>query len=103
MQFWYELAHDRLVQPIKESNRDWRRSNQNPLQHRASLWLEAARPDDLLLRGVSLEEAERWSSDHGDQLNYTERRIPGKKPESREGGIRCDGRVGSRQDSATGR
>jgi hypothetical protein len=56
---WYELAHDRLIEPIRENNREWRRLNLHPSLLRASAWDRARRPDAVLLRDRELEEAER--------------------------------------------
>jgi WD40 repeat protein len=57
---YYELAHDRLAEPVLKSNAAWRRANPGPIgQDRAKLWDDVGRPDHLLLRGSELDEAER--------------------------------------------
>ena len=65
---WFELAHDRLIGPIRASNAAWRESNVGALQRQAALWQQEGRPDGLLLRGDALAEAERWAADNPHQL-----------------------------------
>ena len=43
---WYELAHDRLVAPIRASNAAWRESHLSTLQREAPLWDRQSRPPD---------------------------------------------------------
>jgi WD40 repeat protein len=57
---WYELAHDRLVQPIRESNAAWLRAHLEPVQLRARQWDETGRRRESLLRGGDLRRARRW-------------------------------------------
>jgi WD40 repeat protein len=59
---WYELAHDRLIEPVRTSNAAWR-SNLSLLQRQAELW-GRERPESLLLRGRDLKTAEDWARDH---------------------------------------
>ncbi|MEM7032509.1 MAG: WD40 repeat domain-containing protein, partial [Chloroflexota bacterium] len=59
---WYELAHDRLIEPILESNRDWAISYYNPLEAPTAAWLDAGRSPDKLLVDSQLREAERFSA-----------------------------------------
>lgn len=59
---WYELSHDRLVDPILKSNQEWFRKNLHPIQRRAALWVQEGRPDSLLTRGVELSRALRWAN-----------------------------------------
>jgi hypothetical protein len=59
---WYELAHDRLVTPIRRSNQAWRRQKLSPFQQAAELWNESARKKDLLVGGEVLAEGERLQS-----------------------------------------
>ena len=58
---WIELAHDRLVEPIRTANQSWFESHLSILQRQAALWTEQGRSDGLLLRGEALHEAERWA------------------------------------------
>ena len=57
---WYELAHDRLVQPIQQSNEVWLRAHLEPVQLRARQWDETGRRPEGLLRGGDLRRASRW-------------------------------------------
>lgn len=57
---WYELAHDRLIEPVRESNRDWFVRNLSPLQRQAEIWAERGQPDSLLFRDADLAAAETW-------------------------------------------
>lgn len=59
---WYELAHDRLVQPVRKSNAAWAQANLSLLQREAALWQEQHRPEGLLLLGKELSEAEQWAA-----------------------------------------
>jgi hypothetical protein len=70
---WYELAHDRLVQPIRADNRRWRETNLLPFQRQAERWQEAERPDGLLLRGKELRTARDWSAQHAQETTPVER------------------------------
>ncbi|MCB0034502.1 MAG: hypothetical protein KDE51_10805, partial [Anaerolineales bacterium] len=55
---WYELVHDRFVEPILEANRAWR-EEQAPLVRAAIAWDEAARPEELLIVGGPLTAAKQ--------------------------------------------
>jgi energy-coupling factor transporter ATP-binding protein EcfA2 len=50
---WYELVHDRLVQPILTANSNWRL--QQPLPRLAQRWLDAGRSDEFLIHGHQLD------------------------------------------------
>ena len=60
---WYELAHDRLTQPIAEDNARWREDHS--VCHRATGQRvgRTGRPDRLLVVGPELDEALRWERD----------------------------------------
>ena len=68
---WIELAHDRLVRPVRENNKAWREANLSLLNRRADLWTQD-RPDGLLFHDKALVEAERWAIDHPDGLGARE-------------------------------
>jgi hypothetical protein len=55
---WYELTHDRLVEPIRKSNEVWFEKNSSLLQNQTALWVAHGRPEGMLLRGKELEQAE---------------------------------------------
>ena len=69
---WFELAHDRLIEPVRQNNAAWYQANLSALQRQAALWEEQHRSPGLLLRGEALEEAERWADTHQDELTSTE-------------------------------
>ena len=54
---WYELTHDRMIQPILEDNARWREARLNPFQKLAAEWNTKDRPDTLLVTGSVLSEA----------------------------------------------
>jgi WD40 repeat protein len=70
---WFELAHDRLIEPVRKSNAAWREAHLSPLQRQAELWEQQDRSDGLLLRGTALSEAELWAKDHAIALTEVER------------------------------
>jgi WD40 repeat protein len=69
---WYELAHDRLVEPIQHDNERWRRRHLTTLEHRARDWDAQARPDRLLLSGPDLAAAHAWAESGAQPLTETE-------------------------------
>jgi WD40 repeat protein len=67
---WYEMAHDRLIAPVRADNEEWRRKHLVPLQQRAALWAaDPARPESLCLKGSELEAAEAWATANPGLLN----------------------------------
>jgi pSer/pThr/pTyr-binding forkhead associated (FHA) protein len=70
---WLELAHDRLVQPIRSNNAAWRDEHLTPFQRQATLWESQNRPRDLEWRGQALKSAQRWAQRHDDELTSSER------------------------------
>lgn len=63
---WYELIHDRLVEPIVQANRVWyeRRLQRNPLAQAMQVWLDDNRSSTRLLRGTSLQTAKAYADAH---------------------------------------
>ncbi|MEM8488005.1 MAG: hypothetical protein AAF564_20810 [Bacteroidota bacterium] len=63
---WYELTHDRFVEPILESNKNWLEKNAgtreiyNLLERKADEWTETGQEPAALLNEYDLERAERW-------------------------------------------
>jgi len=57
-QMWYELSHDRLIEPVRKSNSVWFEKNLSIFQRQAELWNQQGRSEGLLLRGNELEKAE---------------------------------------------
>ena len=70
---WYELAHDRLIEPIRRNNAVWFQANLSPLQRQADLWQNQGRSGSLLLRDEALKEADHWAAEHEHELTPTER------------------------------
>jgi WD40 repeat protein len=59
---WYELAHDRLVPPVRASNLDWFDKHLHKVEKLARTWTEQDQPASLLLVGPDLVEAAAWAS-----------------------------------------
>ncbi|MEZ4706892.1 MAG: WD40 repeat domain-containing protein [Caldilineaceae bacterium] len=58
---WFELAHDRLVEPVLASNTAWLESYHNPLAAPTADWLAAGQHPDKLLRGTQLAAAHAFA------------------------------------------
>ncbi len=56
---WYELAHDRLIDPVRRDNAAWRAQHLSSFERAAVLWDQEDRPDRLLLLGADLAAAEQ--------------------------------------------
>src|SRR3990170_2498802 len=69
---WYELTHDRLVEPIIANNEHWFNENLSPLQRQAALWRDQEQNESWLLSGKALAAVEQWARDHQDELTDTE-------------------------------
>ena len=66
---WYELAHDRLVAPIRESNERFYRENASGVETQAAVWDRNGRRAELLLQDDhAIDEAEQWGRDHPDRV-----------------------------------
>jgi hypothetical protein len=74
---WYELAHDRLIEPILHDNEMWFAQHLNKLQQRALQWDHEGEPTALLLTGKDLAEAERWAKGSHLSMTPTEDRFLG--------------------------
>ena len=68
---WYELSHDRLIEPILRSNAAWEKDL--PIQGPAWLWRRQGRPMNLLLAGDELRAKEDWAAEHPDILSALEK------------------------------
>lgn len=51
---WFELAHDRLLEPVQEENEAWFAANLTPFQRQAAAWDKAGRSEGLVLHGAEL-------------------------------------------------
>ncbi|MCS6993988.1 MAG: WD40 repeat domain-containing protein [Anaerolineales bacterium] len=65
---WFELAHDRLITPVRQNNQAWFEQNLNVLQRAADVWNEQGRSDGLLLFGQDYLQAEAWAQKNADLL-----------------------------------
>jgi WD40 repeat protein len=72
---WYELSHDRLIDPVRQSNATWFQENLQVWQREAETWASHDESPDLLLRGAVLGQAERWADTHPAEMTATERRF----------------------------
>ncbi|MCP4544057.1 MAG: hypothetical protein GY832_43655 [Chloroflexi bacterium] len=69
---WYEICHDRLVEPILESNQDWEAARETPLRTAARRWGETGE-DSLLYHEDVLAEALAWAATNADEVEPYER------------------------------
>ena len=65
---WFELSHDRLIEPVRADNQKWLITHLSLLQQQAALWNQQNRPDSLLLREKELAQARSWASVHATEL-----------------------------------
>ena len=70
---WYELAHDRLLEPILHANQAWERTYYNPLAAARLAWVEAGHAPYRLLTGADLEEAQQYAATHPKEITAGER------------------------------
>jgi WD40 repeat protein/predicted nucleic acid-binding Zn ribbon protein len=70
---WFELAHDRLIEPVRADNAAWREAHLGTLERQAALWESESRPDGLLLGDEMLAEVEAWAEAHADEMTSVER------------------------------
>ncbi len=82
---WIELAHDRLVAPLRAANRRWRSRNLKPFQRQAELYASTGQTHkEMLFWGDELIEAERFAAAHPDELNDDERKFLKDSREERD-------------------
>ena len=75
---WYELAHDRLIAPIRESNQTWYEDHLEPFQRQTALWIKSGRPasgGNELLRGIMLSDALRFAADNPGLVSADEQKL----------------------------
>jgi len=82
---WFELAHDRLVGPVRRDNEAWFAAHLQPMQLQAALWSQQREPAALLLGEEALQAAEAWAAAHDAELSALERGYLGKSRAAREG------------------
>ena len=82
---WIELAHDRLVGPLRAANKTWRSRNLKPFQRQAELYAKTGQTHkEMLFWGEELIEAERFAAEHPDELNDEERKFLKDSREERD-------------------
>jgi hypothetical protein len=70
---WYELTHDRLVEPIWAANRAWEDKHQDPLTLAAEAWLASGKDPQKLYRGDQLKEARAQAEATPEELTEVEK------------------------------
>ena len=81
---WFELAHDRLIQPVRDNNTAWFQKNLSLLQRQADLWNQQGRRTGLLIDDPTLVEVEQWARGHREELTAVEREFLKTCREARE-------------------
>ncbi len=69
---WFELAHDRLIQPIRQDNASWFENNLSFLQRQADLWNRQGRPESMLVTGVDFIKITDWYKAHKSEMTDVE-------------------------------
>lgn len=82
---WIELAHDRLIEPIRKNNAEHRHRLQQ-FQRQGEEW-QKTRPEWLLLRGGALKDAEEWSGQHPTELSSLDREFLAACKQARRQGV----------------
>lgn len=72
---WYELAHDRLVEPILRANTRWLSQHESPFADAAHRWRDAERDPARLLSGSALADAEDFAARNPGALDEWERKF----------------------------
>ena len=72
---WYELAHDRLVEPVREDNLAWKAGYRNPVAEALE------RGPDHLLTGTGLVDGLRFEKENPQELTPEERLFLNKSAE----------------------
>jgi WD40 repeat protein len=65
---WYEIAHDRLIDPILIANAIWLATYANPLVTPTQTWLQSGRAPARLLTGERLVEAQTYAERNPNDL-----------------------------------
>jgi WD40 repeat protein len=64
---FYEITHDRMVEPIIENNKKWDLENRSPFRQQAEAWKENGK-ETYLISDQALDEAEQWAKSNQDKL-----------------------------------
>jgi hypothetical protein len=70
---WYELSHDRFINPILQSNIKWASEGKSPLADAAQKWVSNKNDESCLYRGALLREAQKEYLPHFDRLSKLEK------------------------------
>jgi WD40 repeat protein len=82
---WYELSHDRLIEPVARDNAAWQEKFLVDVQKRAALWERQGRPAELLLTGEDLAAGQRWAAESGARITEAERKFLAKSGDAEKG------------------
>jgi hypothetical protein len=85
---WFELAHDRLIEPVRKDNAAWQKDELTPQQRTASVWDQQGQPESFFLRGKDLAEFEKWAAKHDQELEEFERKLLNVSQDHRKGETR---------------
>ncbi|MCP4540075.1 MAG: hypothetical protein GY832_23300 [Chloroflexi bacterium] len=80
---WYEICHDRLVDPIIASNNAWETARETPLRTAARSWQETGNAS-LLYRSEALTEAIQWTESNPDEVEDYETKFLEASQRARE-------------------
>lgn len=81
---WYELAHDRLIEPVQSDNAAWQEKHLTEAQRQAVVWERQGRPPRFLLTGAALAEALRWEAENPARATLGERRFLAESRKAQE-------------------
>lgn len=81
---WYELSHDRLVEPVRQDNRAWELAHLHPLQVQAKLWENSGKVPSLLLSAEALRMAADWARQNAKLVTASEQEFLKKSQEMRD-------------------
>lgn len=81
---WYELAHDRLIEPVQSNNAAWQEKHLTDMQQQARLWERQGQPPRLLLAGRALIEALRYEAENTALLTQRERHFIAQSREAQQ-------------------
>jgi hypothetical protein len=70
---WYELSHDRFINPILQSNIKWASEGKSPLADAAQKWVSKKNDEGCLYRGALLREAQKEYLPRFESLSKLER------------------------------
>lgn len=85
---WYELSHDRLVEPVLQDNEAWQQAHLHALQVQAKLWDSGGRAQALLLGPDALPGAHAWATAHPRLLTAGEREFLALSQDRRDREVR---------------